>query len=149
MSLDRRLSSAHRPRHDQDVCSVVLPPNLYHQDFSPLRRLCQYCDNRLVYFNGAGECSDDSSATDYRTVKLILSHTQCQLFVTYPIQNAWNPKKPNDFLYNYNAFALAFSGMSIAFDILVLCFPILPIKNLQMPTRRKVTVGAIFWLGGL
>ena len=39
--------------------------------------------------------------------------------------------------------------MSIIFDIMVLTFPLLVIKSLKMPLRRKIQVPGVFWLGGL
>lgn len=51
--------------------------------------------------------------------------------------------------YNYGDFALAVAGMSIIFDVVVLCFPLPVIKNLHLITRRKIMIASIFWLGGL
>lgn len=48
--------------------------------------------------------------------------------------------------YSYGDFALAVAGMSIVFDVTVLCFPLV-IKNLQMKKKRKFMVASIFWLG--
>ena len=39
--------------------------------------------------------------------------------------------------------------MSIVFDVIVLSFPIPVIAHLQMPTKRKLGILAIFWLGAL
>ena len=44
---------------------------------------------------------------------------------------------------------LATAGMSIVFDLMVLCFPLPVVRKLQMPTGRKITITGIFWLGGL
>lgn len=49
--------------------------------------------------------------------------------------------------YNYTAWSLTFSGMSIVFDVVVLCFPFPVIYGLQMTRTRKLQVIAIFWLG--
>ncbi|KAI5925014.1 hypothetical protein F4810DRAFT_662535 [Camillea tinctor] len=38
-------------------------------------------------------------------------------------------------------------GSSVALDILVLCFPLPVIYRLKMPTKKKLLVGLIFWLG--
>ncbi|KAI1465651.1 uncharacterized protein F4812DRAFT_105310 [Daldinia caldariorum] len=71
----------------------------------------------------------------------------CQLLAANPIQDAWNPLAINPLRFNYNDFSLAFAGMSVVFDVLVLCFPIPLIRKLQMTTARKAQVLAIFWLG--
>ncbi|KAI2625764.1 hypothetical protein GGR54DRAFT_513330 [Hypoxylon sp. NC1633] len=71
----------------------------------------------------------------------------CQLLAANPIQNAWNPLATTPLRFNYNDFSLAFAGMSIVFDVIVLCFPIPVIRNLQMTWTRKIQVLAIFWLG--
>lgn len=71
-----------------------------------------------------------------------------QIFAGDPVQSVWNPLEPK-LRYDYAAFGLAVAGMSIVFDVIVLCFPLPIIRSLQMPTRRKVTVAGIFWLGAL
>ncbi|KAL7928810.1 hypothetical protein V8C35DRAFT_317106 [Trichoderma chlorosporum] len=71
----------------------------------------------------------------------------CQLLAANPIQAAWDPLATNPLRYNYNQFSLAFAGMSLVFDVIVLCFPIPVIRKLQMNSGRKVQVLAIFWLG--
>lgn len=38
---------------------------------------------------------------------------------------------------------------NVLLDIFILCLPIHMIKQLQLPTRRKVIVGSFFLLGGL
>lgn len=40
-------------------------------------------------------------------------------------------------------------GSSLILDVIILCFPLPVISRLHMPQRRKVMVGAIFWLGVL
>lgn len=72
---------------------------------------------------------------------------QCQLLATNPIQNAWNPLAGPTLRFNYSAWSLAFAGMSIAFDVLVLCFPFPVVRTLQMTWTRKLQVIATFWLG--
>lgn len=71
----------------------------------------------------------------------------CQLLAANPIQNAWNPLATTPLRFNYNAWSLAFAGMSIVFDVVVLCFPFPVIFKLQMTWTRKLQVVAIFWLG--
>lgn len=44
---------------------------------------------------------------------------------------------------------MAVAGMSLIFDIIVLCFPLPVIKNLQMSSRRKLYIIGILWLGAL
>ncbi|KAI0456308.1 hypothetical protein F5B21DRAFT_502501 [Xylaria acuta] len=38
-------------------------------------------------------------------------------------------------------------GSSLILDVVILCFPLPVISRLHMPTRRKIAVGGIFWLG--
>ncbi|PTB66984.1 hypothetical protein BBK36DRAFT_160704 [Trichoderma citrinoviride] len=71
----------------------------------------------------------------------------CQLLAANPIDAAWNPLAVNPLRYNYNDFSLAFAGMSIVFDVIVLLFPIPVIRKLQMDRARKLQVLGIFWLG--
>lgn len=73
---------------------------------------------------------------------------QTQIFAANPISGAWNPLKPS-LQINYGDFAIAVAGMSLVFDVMVLCFPLPVIKNLHMGTRRKVIIASIFWLGAL
>ncbi|KAL7660781.1 hypothetical protein ACMYSQ_000225 [Aspergillus niger] len=70
-----------------------------------------------------------------------------QLLCASPINAAWDPYAVNPLRYNYNAFSEAFAGMSMVFDIIVLCFPIPAVYRLQMSTRQKLQVMGIFWLG--
>ena len=53
------------------------------------------------------------------------------------------------FRYNYWDFSLAVAGMSIVFDVVVLCFPVPVIRQLKLPRVLKLSVLAIFWLGAL
>ncbi|KAF3063603.1 hypothetical protein GL218_01428 [Daldinia childiae] len=73
--------------------------------------------------------------------------TICQLLAANPIQNVWNPLATTPLRFDYNGFSLAFAGMSIVFDVVVLCFPIPVIHKLQMNWTRKLQLLAIFWLG--
>ena len=76
-----------------------------------------------------------------------LTSVQTQLLCANPITDAWNPLAKNPLRYDYNAYSLAFAGMSIGFDVIVLCFPLPVISKLQMSRKRKTQVTAIFWLG--
>ncbi|PHH92135.1 hypothetical protein CDD83_8808 [Cordyceps sp. RAO-2017] len=71
----------------------------------------------------------------------------CQLLAANPIENAWNPLATTPLRFNYGAWSLAFAGMSIVFDVIVLCFPFPVIRKLQLTWARKLQVIAIFWLG--
>ncbi|KAL9101691.1 MAG: hypothetical protein Q9163_003077 [Psora crenata] len=75
-----------------------------------------------------------------------ISTAIAQIFAGDPISSVWNPLAPH-LRYNYNAFLLAVAGMSIIFDVMVLCFPLPMIKGMHLPTRRKFIVTGIFWLG--
>ncbi|KAJ8111240.1 hypothetical protein ONZ43_g5669 [Nemania bipapillata] len=71
----------------------------------------------------------------------------CQLLAANPIQDVWNPMSKTPLRFNYSDFSLAFAGMSLVFDVIVLCFPIPVIRGMQMTWTRKFQVLAIFWLG--
>ena len=73
---------------------------------------------------------------------------QTQLFAYSPVSAAWNPlAPPSDLKINYGSFALAVAGMSIGFDVVILCFPLPVIRSLHMATKRKILVAGILWLG--
>ncbi|RAL16421.1 uncharacterized protein BO97DRAFT_410812 [Aspergillus homomorphus CBS 101889] len=76
-------------------------------------------------------------------IAIIIAQPLCE----DPITAAWDPYVVNPLRYNYNAFSEAFAGMSMVFDIIVLCFPIASVYNLQMSDRQKIQVLGIFWLG--
>lgn len=85
---------------------------------------------------------------DVMTVVLIgwaVSTIIALCLVADPISGAW---EGGNLKYDFNAFSLAVAGMSIMFDLMVLCFPLPMIRSLKMPTRRKVQIAGIFWLGG-
>ncbi|KAK6811102.1 hypothetical protein RU639_012903 [Aspergillus parasiticus] len=64
-----------------------------------------------------------------------------------PVTAAFNPLAVNPLRYNYNHFTIAVTGMSMCFDLIVLCFPIPVIHRLMISTRQKVQLAGIFWLG--
>ncbi|KAJ5636927.1 uncharacterized protein N7484_010240 [Penicillium longicatenatum] len=70
-----------------------------------------------------------------------------QLLAGNPVTAAFNPLAINPLRYNYNNFSIAFTGMSIGFDVIVLCFPLPVVHRLVMSTRRKMQLVGIFWLG--
>ena len=71
-----------------------------------------------------------------------------QLFMATPITDAWNVTADH-YNIDFYSFYLAVAGMSLCFDVIVLCFPLPAILRLQMPAARKVHVVLIFWLGAL
>ncbi|KAI1761978.1 hypothetical protein GGR53DRAFT_503358 [Hypoxylon sp. FL1150] len=62
-----------------------------------------------------------------------------------PVSGSWTGQ--GRFRFEPTPLALGQVGTSIALDVVVLCFPIPIIFGLHMPTRKKVAVGLIFWLG--
>lgn len=75
-------------------------------------------------------------------ISTVITH----LLAGKPVSAVWKPVP--SMRYDYGSFGLANAGMGIAFDVVVLCFPLPVIKNLQMKTRRKLMIVGIFWLGG-
>ncbi|KAL4999870.1 hypothetical protein BDV10DRAFT_184014 [Aspergillus recurvatus] len=69
------------------------------------------------------------------------------LFEGDPISAAWTGV--GRFRYDTVAIGVSQVGTSIALDFIVLMFPLPVIWTLHMPTRRKIAVALIFWLGAL
>ncbi|CBF83087.1 hypothetical protein AN3257.2 [Aspergillus nidulans FGSC A4] len=69
------------------------------------------------------------------------------LFEGDPISAAWTGI--GRFRYDTVAIGESQVGTSIALDFIVLMFPLPVIWRLHMPTRRKIAVALIFWLGAL
>jgi hypothetical protein len=67
---------------------------------------------------------------------------------TVPIEAAWNNSSRARHRFNFNAWYLTYSGLSILFDVAILCFPLPVIKNLRVSTKKKISILGIFWLGG-
>ncbi|KAF3404180.1 hypothetical protein DPV78_003381 [Talaromyces pinophilus] len=72
---------------------------------------------------------------------------QCQLLAGDPILAILDPLAVNALRYNYNNFSIAFTAMSMCFDVVVLCYPLPMIHSLMISTRRKLELVGIFWLG--
>ncbi|KAI8966715.1 hypothetical protein F5Y11DRAFT_361781 [Daldinia sp. FL1419] len=67
------------------------------------------------------------------------------LLETDPVSGSWTGKGHSRF--SPTPLALSQVGTSIGLDVVVLCFPLPVIYGLHMPTRKKIFVGLIFWLG--
>ncbi|KAI0847852.1 hypothetical protein F5Y00DRAFT_263025 [Daldinia vernicosa] len=67
------------------------------------------------------------------------------LLETDPVSGSWTGKGHARF--SPTPLALAQVGTSIGLDVAVLCLPLPVIYRLHMPTRKKIFVGLIFWLG--
>ncbi|KAJ5722100.1 hypothetical protein N7488_000135 [Penicillium malachiteum] len=70
-----------------------------------------------------------------------------QVLAGDPVTAAFNPLAVNPLRYNYDNFSIAFAGMSMCFDVIVLCFPLPVIHRLVISTRQKLQLVGIFWLG--
>jgi len=75
-----------------------------------------------------------------------LSYLLCETFATWPVGGIFDPVDAN-YLYNYPVFQLTFAGMSIFFDLVILCIPIPIIWRLNMKTWNKIAIIGILWLG--
>ncbi|KAL5405481.1 hypothetical protein PMIN06_003748 [Paraphaeosphaeria minitans] len=64
-----------------------------------------------------------------------------------PIDSSWKNAALAKHRFDFNAWYLAFCGLSIVFDIAILCFPIPVIRTLKIDRRRKLSIIGIFWLG--
>ena len=70
------------------------------------------------------------------------------IFLCFPRSKIWNPEEHGHCL-DVNALYLASAVFNMLSDIAMLSVPIYLIWNLQMSTRRKLGVSAIFLTGGL
>ncbi|KAL4935322.1 hypothetical protein BDV06DRAFT_234429 [Aspergillus oleicola] len=69
------------------------------------------------------------------------------LFEGEPISASWTGV--GRFRYDTVAIGVSQVGTSIALDFAVLMFPLPVIWGLHMPTRKKIAVALVFWLGAL
>ena len=65
-----------------------------------------------------------------------------------PIDSSWKNAAAAKHRFDFNSWYLWYCGMSIFFDLAILCFPLPVIRTLKVNTRRKASIMAIFWLGG-
>ena len=70
------------------------------------------------------------------------------IFQCHPIRYFWNRDLKGACL-DVNALAYANSAMSIIQDVAIVALPIPVVWGLQMNTKKKVSVGIMFALGGL
>jgi hypothetical protein len=78
----------------------------------------------------------------------VLMFQQLDFLATDPVDAAWKDAARAHHRFNFNNWYLAYSGFSILFDIIILCLPLPVISTLRINTRQKLSVLAIFWLGG-
>ncbi|KAM0475911.1 hypothetical protein ACHAPX_006793 [Trichoderma viride] len=69
------------------------------------------------------------------------------IFQCVPVAGAWN-KKLDATCINTDIFWIAYAVMNILTDVMVLALPIAPIMALQLSTRNKLMICAIFLMGG-
>lgn len=70
------------------------------------------------------------------------------IFQCVPIAGAWD-KTVHAKCINSDIFWVAYAVMNILTDVMVLALPIAPIMALQLSTRSRVMLCAIFMMGGL
>lgn len=70
------------------------------------------------------------------------------IFQCVPVAGAWN-RKLDATCINTDIFWIAYAVMNILTDVMVLALPIAPIIALQLSTRNKLMICAIFMMGGL
>ena len=64
--------------------------------------------------------------------------------------NSWNiPQFWNEKLLDYGAFNLSMAILDLIIDITILVLPIPAVYQLNMDTRKKNYLIAIFWLGSM
>ncbi|KAF2790798.1 hypothetical protein K505DRAFT_340111 [Melanomma pulvis-pyrius CBS 109.77] len=70
------------------------------------------------------------------------------IFACVPREKIWNPMVPGRCL-DLGPTMISSSALNLVSDVAILVVPLLSISSLQMPTRRKVAVSAIFATGTL
>ncbi|KAF2705761.1 hypothetical protein K504DRAFT_505498 [Pleomassaria siparia CBS 279.74] len=68
------------------------------------------------------------------------------VFACTPRDKIWNPSLPGHCL-NQAPILISSSALNLLSDVAILVLPLVTITTLQMPTRRKLSVGAIFATG--
>lgn len=72
---------------------------------------------------------------------------QAVIFSKWPVYDQWNPAVP----YNINASAIlvAFVTGNTLLDLFTLFLPLAGIRSLQMDSRRKLMLSAVFSAGSM
>ncbi|KAI0832153.1 hypothetical protein F5Y06DRAFT_189300 [Hypoxylon sp. FL0890] len=70
-------------------------------------------------------------------------------FICRPFRYAWLPLERAPYCSSdyWNAIQITLYSVSLAFDVILLVFPIFPISRLQMPLKKRLGVGIMFMLG--
>ncbi|KAF2273323.1 uncharacterized protein EI97DRAFT_461205 [Westerdykella ornata] len=77
-----------------------------------------------------------------------VSSIMLALLSTVPFDGAFKDAATAKHRFDFNAWYISYSGLSILFDVIILCFPIPMIKSLKVTTKEKISILGIFWLGG-
>jgi len=79
----------------------------------------------------------------------IISTTLVQLFACRPIAASWNPTTPDHKCISLRIYFLASGILNSVSDFIVFLFPAKMLWNLQIPTKQKVGVIAVFSSGSI
>ncbi|KAB8349606.1 hypothetical protein FH972_023629 [Carpinus fangiana] len=66
--------------------------------------------------------------------------------IPFPLEWALTPNRPHNL--NFAAMLIAMGSTDLLLDLIILSMPIPVIKNLHMPTHKKIMIGGMFGLGG-
>ncbi|KAF2639389.1 hypothetical protein P280DRAFT_481521 [Massarina eburnea CBS 473.64] len=77
-----------------------------------------------------------------------MANIVCVFLIGDPIDSSWKNAARAKHRFDFNSWYLWYCGLSIFFDLAILCFPLPVIRTLKVNTRRKVSIIGIFWLGG-
>ena len=71
-------------------------------------------------------------------------------FICRPLYKAWHPLERNLYFRNWYYYytQVALYSTSMAFDAILLIFPLYPVSQLQMPVRKRVGVSVLFMMAG-
>ena len=71
------------------------------------------------------------------------------LTVCHPVSFFYDRTTPGGYCGSQQISGAVNGGLGVLGDVLILGLPVLMIRKLQLNTRKKIAVGAIFMLGGL
>ncbi|KAF2727078.1 hypothetical protein EJ04DRAFT_506292 [Polyplosphaeria fusca] len=76
-----------------------------------------------------------------------ISSVVCIFAASDPISANWKNAAGARHRFDYNNWYVSYSGLSVLFDVVILCFPIPMVKALHVDFKKKIYILGIFWLG--
>lgn len=82
-------------------------------------------------------------------VAWLLATTMAFVFQCKPVEAFWSRLAVPDQCVSFTKVLLGYEMTNLILDILILCLPVAMVKGLHLARARKISVAAIFLLGGL